>query len=1793
MGWADDFAEGFAAGFVPAYEKSFDQEVKRQDTLYESAIESWGETQAERAEAQREHAQRLRRAETVAQDLGVDTGLVFRQADTYGWDFAKTREAIEKRGVQRIGGNDTQTDAAMSESDTQGGSSEFDIETFRARMRQSESSGDTGAYRRNENGNAYGGLVQMGEARLKDYNNATGAGLTPESYRMMTEEAQREVENWHFRDINQRINSEGLDEYIGQTINGTRITRDSIVAMSHLGGFNGAKKYLESGGEQNPSDELGTSLSDYASKFGQPADEASAQTDEMLSGGQESSPGITREEALQYVNTGHSVVDQRIVNSLDQRGELEAFVQSARGDTSGMEVPETNFRLGSANNSDYDLSDFVGKTPPEIQQLMAVYGSSMTDEDRVVVNSIMEVAQQEENDSDWWRRPENVAEKSDDFLRRFVALTDDDEGRQVALTALESTASDDTPDSPKAAAFVEMWSSLPDDMSAEERGQAAMDFETTWESGTSQNSQLDIFSELADRDSVSELTALRTTINNNPAMEEDRDRLLGLVDTAIGNINNINSGDYDLDSYKSDVVQYTRDLTSGTDEERQAALEWFETEQPALKAGLQAAQEVENDLTSSALVEAGVPEDIASLVAVDGTDLRADRFGRMGVWNRYTGEAISGAATGTAGGDDEQSGVTGADIIPDPESTSTLSDPELQQQIDQETAALEETVGGEDVASFEQTLANIDVSTALGGPGMAQAGVNKFAALFGANAPFEENRRAANAMERLQRITSLTLAQSQANQRGSVALMNEFRQNAVAPNEIIGLDGALDKFRANYNLLNDQVQRLDRVRTGQVPATTADVSRAIQRGVPASDVVDKLLMQGGNRVQLNDQVFDVAAARQAGVDDREIAQILVTGEGWEQLPDGVMGGIDAFARGTNTGLSRVLGAPVDLMNNAPRALNVIPGVDDVGPISEYPIGGSESIRDALGFAGIQTYDDVSDLPPEMRPAARSGEVVGESIPLVGGAGAAARITRPATMSSSTTRRAVDTVLDPMRRSPGAAYSAEAASTVGAAQGAFLGTAIAPDNELVQAGFEILGGIASPVAVSRRLSRTMGNGVRRFTSTFMGDKKQIAADTLYNALRESGEDPEELSRVLREAADNPVEGIDLTAGQASGSPALLRLENRLAQRSDEFFGYRQDRIQGGLETLREGAAALAASGDPQALRLAGQMRQRYFDTLIRGRLAQASAEASQSARRFEGMDPRQASAAVRRIQDDALSDMRLIESSLWEEIPRETDVATDGVLSAYQNIRRGLLPEENAPDLVDGFVRRVSADADDVAEEGAAVSIDDLQPGSTTAGELVRFRSRMLSKARDAASQGNNDLARQYGEMAQGALDDLETIDLPQAQEARQFSRTLNQTFRTNNLEQIGRSTRTGADTVRPEETLERAVGGGGTPGDLNLEEMNQAARLADEQNAAVREVDTNYAGDTVANVEQFLRSRIDDLRNPETGEITSESIERFIQRNPDLVDRYPNLRDDMNTAAEAYRASQRAAEQADTARQAIDKKTMFGRLVNTEDPSRVVGDAVTSRRPDAQYGQLVRLAQREGQEAVDGLKAATMDYAFQSARNSNGDFSFGRFRNALVAPQSERGQSLMDRMISNGVMNNDEADRLIRIVDEMDRLEGVNSFSARAAGETVDPESGPVFDFAQRIVGSAVGQASLVGQASGASLVAAGAGVRATRSIMDKIPRARTMETLIEVAKDPQATADLLNRARTPVQRLAQEQRLNAFLLQQGIIDPTEDDTEYPSSLEDDPVRIRIEDSAGTMSEEETERMLRESETQQ
>jgi len=67
------------------------------------------------------------------------------------------------------------------------------------------------------------------------------------------------VAAWHFKDINTAI--DGLGE-AAQSYD-----RNGLTAVAHLGGVEGMRRYVKTKGDYNPSDELGTSLSDYYRAF--------------------------------------------------------------------------------------------------------------------------------------------------------------------------------------------------------------------------------------------------------------------------------------------------------------------------------------------------------------------------------------------------------------------------------------------------------------------------------------------------------------------------------------------------------------------------------------------------------------------------------------------------------------------------------------------------------------------------------------------------------------------------------------------------------------------------------------------------------------------------------------------------------------------------------------------------------------------------------------------------------------------------------------------------------------------------------------------------------------------------------------------------------------------------------------------------------------------------------------------------------------------------------------------------------------------------------------------------------------------------------------------------------------------------------------------------------------------------------------------------------------------------------------------------------------------------------------
>lgn len=135
------------------------------------------------------------------------------------------------------------------------------VSDFAERLAMSESSGRSGIQIQTQSGGRQQnmtGLFQFSDARLEDYMNDTGASFSTEDFRQ-DPDLQRDVFAWHINDIDRVINSNDLLEQ-GYDLDGLR-------AVAHLGGINGMLRYARSGGEYNPADEFGTSLSDYYARF--------------------------------------------------------------------------------------------------------------------------------------------------------------------------------------------------------------------------------------------------------------------------------------------------------------------------------------------------------------------------------------------------------------------------------------------------------------------------------------------------------------------------------------------------------------------------------------------------------------------------------------------------------------------------------------------------------------------------------------------------------------------------------------------------------------------------------------------------------------------------------------------------------------------------------------------------------------------------------------------------------------------------------------------------------------------------------------------------------------------------------------------------------------------------------------------------------------------------------------------------------------------------------------------------------------------------------------------------------------------------------------------------------------------------------------------------------------------------------------------------------------------------------------------------------------------------------------
>ena len=875
--------------------------------------------------------------------------------------------------------------------------------------------------------------------------------------------------------------------------------------------------------------------------------------------------------------------------------------------------------------------------------------------------------------------------------------------------------------------------------------------------------------------------------------------------------------------------------------------------------------------------------------------------------------------------------------------------------------------------------------------------------------------------------------------------------------------------------------------------------------------------------------FDAIGAREAGYDNANIIQTITTGKPFRDVTN-VAATTEGMSRGAVDFLSTIAGAPVDIgtaiIEGVVNTATEIPArlkntynrnfgnTENLEPIVEgnfeieNPFLGSQSISEGLksGFETIGTpIQTLESLPPQQRPLGIAGEVIG---------GSAIPASAPFAVAKGG-GGLFKPIVNAAYNSPKLFATAEATSIAGSATGGGLAELIDPGDPVTRIFSEIAGGIMTPAAIMSKAAGPAFNSFKKLLNSYSATgREQQAANIIQDVIIDAGENTDNIINLLSKA---DIEGVNLTSGQKTGSPTLLSIEAKLAQKSQSFSSDVETAGTNSLKTLRKLTDDLTKSGDPAAIRTAAKFQQRYFDDILTKRLEKAGQDALEARASITSDTPADIaniSRNTKNILKTALTDARAIENSLWEKLPKEIPLSTDSLLkSVDEATNKYLLPSENLPTVVQNEVTRL-------LDKGATV------------GDMLKFRSRLLRLSRSAVSKGDFNDKGVFDTISDGILQDLETIPNGAADEARAFSRTLHEKF-TNTFAGDALSQSKTGERIAPELLLERAFGSGGTKGDLSFKQIEEAGNFPNQI----------FGQPLLDEQERFLRIAAQNTVD-NTGRVNTNKLQNFLQKNQATLNRFPQLKNNLSDAVTAEQTFKSVEQATQTASKAIQQRTAFANLLQTDDPVVAVGNVLTGKNTARAYKQLSNLAKKSGTGSIEGLKSATLRNVYNSAINSSGMFSFKKYNQLLQNGLSKENQSVLNLMRQSGVIDKGGADRLKFITKRAIQIEDALNNRTNIDKLIDDPDG--LFNLVTRIVGAKLGTSGAAGNA-GTSLIAAQAGSKFARNFAEKIPNSKISEVLELAAKDPKFLTVLLKKTKTFQQKSAVQKQIDAFLINAGI----------------------------------------------
>lgn len=338
----------------------------------------------------------------------------------------------------------------------------------------------------------------------------------------------------------------------------------------------------------------------------------------------------------------------------------------------------------------------------------------------------------------------------------------------------------------------------------------------------------------------------------------------------------------------------------------------------------------------------------------------------------------------------------------------------------------------------------------------------------------------------------------------------------------------------------------------------------------------------------------------------------------------------------------------------------------------------------------------------------------------------------------------------------------------------------------------------------------------------------------------------------------------------------------------------------------------------------------------------------------------------------------------------------------------------------------------------------------------------------------------------------------------------------------------------------------------------------DDPRAKILEEAVNRAGpravSTADAVDRATRLAAADSIDPQTKRLNTSRLSRWLNENEALVNTIPGLRQDLENSIRAQNSLDLITNQNSAIRKKIDKQVVFTKLMG-ENPSEVVADALNSKNPALSLRRLAQAARAMGSKSpdmIDALKSAVYDYAYAKAGGDK--LSFKSYNDAFFAPTSTGRPAMADILADSGIMTRSELANIKRLTGELDRIEAV--MQNKQVLSKVLEVSDVAEDLVLRVAGArlGVGLASTGAEAGGSSLIAASAGSKAMREMLQRMPNESVRGLLEQATKDPEFMVKLLKKGRSEQDKIRFTKALNGYLINAGLTTLEEEEQPPPAA---------------------------------